>query len=310
MGKLTIGIPTFNQPQNINSVLSKFSNSKLLKDDVEFIIIDDSTNYKTSQIVNNHKSRFEIIYYHRNCRNIDSAIKTIVKLSKGKYTWIFGDDNPNIKNVEKLVKILQIEEYKLYVLNSSSSENKKNSTYDWNYDFEIINNNFFLKYDMGLVGFISSFIIETNLAKKSLKNIDKYMGLNFIIIHIILTVLSNSGKIKALHQNYFYSKPKIMGTKRWYDPVEVFGINLLIIFEDHLHLFERKKFFKAKSNHIENLCKAILLERSKNFYDSFGSKNFNYLRFVPYYWRHLKFWFYLPLLFIPNKLLHLFNYLR
>ena len=93
MKTLTIGIPTRNRPEKLNSLLYNLYLIISNRDDIEVYIIDNSDNYQTSKMISD-EIRYKEFKYFRNPQNkgLQYSVYRLIDLSSCKYTWILSDD--------------------------------------------------------------------------------------------------------------------------------------------------------------------------------------------------------------------------
>ena len=108
---LSICIPTYNRSEKLdnclNSILISIQNTK--ERNFEICISDNCSSDNTEKIVKKYKNLFEI-NYHKNNDNLGFAFnaKKVVRMAKGKFTWLIGDDDLILPNTIKvLMEILR-----------------------------------------------------------------------------------------------------------------------------------------------------------------------------------------------------------
>lgn len=114
MKLLTIAIPTYNRSNYLEKLLARFGllvkESRIAKDDIEILVSDNSSTDNTKEICDEFKVRFDGIFsYHKNQQNLGASInfEKAIKRAKGKYVWLFGDDDiPNSNCLTELVEVL------------------------------------------------------------------------------------------------------------------------------------------------------------------------------------------------------------
>jgi glycosyltransferase involved in cell wall biosynthesis len=100
---LTIVIPTYNRCRYLEELLPEILNQCDQIDpnniEIELVLCDNASTDQTSEYIANLKKRKRISYY-RNSENIGGDANFIngVKLAKGKYVWLFGDDELLFEN--------------------------------------------------------------------------------------------------------------------------------------------------------------------------------------------------------------------
>jgi hypothetical protein len=165
---LSISIPSNNKIdlllEALKSITSEVKANKL----IEINVSDNSGNFVNEDLIlNNFKN---INYYKSNKYSMDSNIDNAIRISKGKYVWIFGDDDLIHFNViKKIIEYLINKKPDILILNSSSFIDnevieanrctvKNNKIYS-NKDFS---NDIFLTEMGGYLTYIGSIIINKN----------------------------------------------------------------------------------------------------------------------------------------------------
>ena len=100
---LSICIATYNQPQEMTSLLSSLE--KQVTPEVEVVIRDDSPNEETRKIIEQYQKSFPIRYIKGEKIGLDRVIIDITKKATGKYVWWFGDDELVDGAVEYILEI-------------------------------------------------------------------------------------------------------------------------------------------------------------------------------------------------------------
>jgi glycosyltransferase involved in cell wall biosynthesis len=95
---LSIAIPTFNRCEYLRELLPKIisqcNHIDTASRDIELVICDNASTDQTSEYIRSLNPDNSRISYYRNNRNIggDANFINCVNLAKGKYVWLFGDD--------------------------------------------------------------------------------------------------------------------------------------------------------------------------------------------------------------------------
>ena len=119
---LTIAIPTFNRAKYLDRLIRAFHNEYCNIEDrsrVEFLVFDNCSCDSTREVVS-HANRFEQwINYHCHVKNMgsDVNIATCIGSGKGKYCWVFSDDDlivPGSLNI--ILSLLESGDYGLVLL--------------------------------------------------------------------------------------------------------------------------------------------------------------------------------------------------
>jgi len=110
---ITIGIPTWNRAKFLKECLDsiipqvvEFKNGK-----VEICISDNASIDNTGEIVDKFKEKYlNLIRYRRNKDNLgfDRNLLKVIDMAKGKFIWLFGDDNQMAEgSLARVVKFIK-----------------------------------------------------------------------------------------------------------------------------------------------------------------------------------------------------------
>ena len=104
---LTIAIPTYNGSRTIRNMLDLLLPQ--CNAQVELLISDNCSTDNTEQIINEYKSKWTYIEYHRNETNIgpDANFLQCMQMARGCFTWLVSDDDIVMEGaVEKVLEYL------------------------------------------------------------------------------------------------------------------------------------------------------------------------------------------------------------
>ena len=104
---LTIAIPTYNGSRTIRNMLDLLLPQ--CNPQVELLISDNCSTDNTEQIINEYKSKWTYIEYHRNETNIgpDANFLQCMQMARGCFTWLVSDDDIVMEGaVEKVLEYL------------------------------------------------------------------------------------------------------------------------------------------------------------------------------------------------------------
>jgi abequosyltransferase len=296
---ISICIPTYNQPQRLElllkSILSQYS------DFLEVIVCDDSQNNLSDAIVKAYKQEMPIKYIHRKERSIDTALLDLFEMASGDYVWWIGDDILMQNAIEEIYKILVSNKELIFLWVNSADECDPSLTTFQERGLKLFNDrNELLKYDIGLLGFITATIFKRSAVSDSIPNAKKFIGTSFVSLFIVLCAVIQPG-IYAIYGNpCFVSAPKPSGEVRWYDQTKVFGINLYQVAINFSFAFDGMRFNKALSKNLSRVLRAVLYERAKGYRTGFGSNTFRIIDFLRCYYDYWIFWLYFPVLLLPR----------
>ncbi len=93
---LSIAIPTYNRAKELQECLDSVIPQVLeLKESVEIFISDNASVDETPEVLKDYSEKYDFIHYSRNSKNIGFDLNLIraIKGSKGRYVWLFADDD-------------------------------------------------------------------------------------------------------------------------------------------------------------------------------------------------------------------------
>jgi len=296
---LSFCIPTLNNPGHIRKTIESLEKQDTSK--VEIIVLDEGDNDESKDII--LKSNLNIKYFKRPRSGLDNALIFLTQKSIGRYIWWFGDDFLLENSLRKLIKEIESSKGNFYWLNSQSYLNPSSRSLPDESSYQFKNLDEIFKFDIGMLGFISSTIIDAYHAKKSIEYASKHVGSAFVCLSMVLYVISRSSeKNFYLGDSFFITNyEKEPGEVRWYDQYQVFGINLLHIVKDYEHFFEKSSFKKAISKNLERVMKAVFVEKARGFSTGFASDKVSIKPLFINYWNYFVFWVYLIPFILPRK---------
>jgi glycosyltransferase involved in cell wall biosynthesis len=168
---VSICIPTFNRSLNINNLLQQLHELvKVNRHDIEICISDNCSTDDTSEVIKKWDSLFTINSIRQPYNKGGTAnVKEVVKLAKGKYTLLIGDDDGiDVNQFSSLIEQLKIEEDFFWNIGISKNDNSKDcfnlsnvGTYD-----KIQFSTILEKKGLISLGFIGKHIVPTFLVQK------------------------------------------------------------------------------------------------------------------------------------------------
>ncbi len=300
---LTICIVTRNQPDRVDQIIRALIGS-CTKHSVELIVNDGSTNSLTNDVVDRYNSLGNIRLIQDASRSLDEALINTLEVAQGEYIWNLGDDIPYPNAVVKILEIIEKNnDINFLWINSEEEGNPKKKTLSLEFSHYVDNKDDLLKFDVGLLGFISSTIYKKNVAVKCINDAKKFTGSIFVSLFIALSVLAQNGKIYIEKDALIKSKPKLPGEGRWYDPYEVFGLNIKKILNEFEMNFSKKAYQNAVKSNIVRVLRAIIYERSMGYASGFAATNFKFCEYMASYKGYPSTWIYIPALYLPNSVL-------
>lgn len=113
---LTIAIPTYNRARFLRELLSVLFDQLIAEPRVELIVSDNASSDETPAVVCESQKRGLQIRYIRNDTNLgaDGNILQCFEQARGKYVWIFGDDDVVATGtIDKILPYLVDKDYDL-----------------------------------------------------------------------------------------------------------------------------------------------------------------------------------------------------
>lgn len=302
---LSICIPTYNQPGELDELLASISIEAL--DQVEIVICDESIDDASSRIVEKYINCLPIRYFKRERTGLDLALIFLVEEAIGEYIWWVGDDCLLPGAVDKVLNIVSSNPSLDFVwINSCDATDHEKRTW------AVTDSRYFgscddvLELDIGLLAFITATVFKRSSAIECLGRASMHAGSALVCMYIILSVISREGDKYYLGEPCFVSNPKPAGEIRWYNQIQVFGINLPMITDEFRSNFSRRRYKAALSKNMLMVLRAIVYERAIGLSTGFADRrNFNSLKFIKIYWTFGYFWLFFPLTFLPLKILSL-----
>jgi len=179
MKTLTIAIPTRNRPKKILNLLNQLKDL-INNPKIEVIIIDNSDNFATKEVLKEDFNQTNIKYFKNpDNQGLQYSIYKLIKRSCSIYTWFLSDDEKLIKNnFYKLLEILSFQdEIDMVVFDEHKNNLVENEYYFDNYFYDSTG--------------VSQTLVKTEILKRLIKNL-KYV--NYLYPHTLLSLVAASDK--------------------------------------------------------------------------------------------------------------------
>ena len=293
---LSICFPTYNQSQDLKRTLSSII-PQIIPGKVELIVADNSTNLETERIV---KKYFDLPYLHyfRHGTNlgVDRNIIFLTEEAKGKYIWLFGDDqmqpgaiNYILNTIKKYPSLALIwVNYKSPGRNYPRVISPKDQIFkDGSQALDKI----------GIyINFISSLIfLREKLSNIDKKNRDSFMGSGLINLYLPLSILSQEGKFYIVSYPYVINSSTPREAYR-YDYFQFFGIKFFSVVKNFQSKFQKKTYKKLIKQAFYWAWKDIFVGWIKGYNTPKGK----FSPLLKIYWNLPEFWLIVPLFLMPR----------
>ena len=301
---LSICIPTYNQPQELDITLNSLIGQDL--NGVVIVIKDDNPNDLTLKVVEKYKTKIPIQYFRGEKNGVDRAFLYLSQNAEAEYVWWFGDDIflPNtLRNVISTLKANPQIDF-MYI-NSMDIDQKF-------YSVNMDNSFFFKNGDEALfsladqLGFCSALLFKKSILVRGLEASEKFIGTSWVTLFLAINSLTYAKGIYFMHGPNFISQPKDNGEVRWYDPFIVHAINFYIVvwsFKNKFNKHRLRNLLKVKFGHT---WRAVIIARALGQKGGFGADSPKLLKMTQYYWTYPEYYIALPLMLMPSFLLKFF----
>ena len=303
---LSICIPTYNQPIAVRRLLEGLVSQYSSK--IEIIIRDDSSNDETRNVVQEFQNVMPVRYFHGEREGLDLAIIFLTEQAHGDFVWWMGDDILLPGGINEVLSIIgKYPELSFLWVNSTNIFNASQFAVQDLHSRFYRDKNDVLNIDIGLLGFITATIFKRDAAIPSLTAARLHVGSAFVCMYIVLYVISQGGRCYFLGKPCFASYPKLPGEVRWYDQVQVFGINLFKIVNKFAGDFNKRVIRQAIAKNLRMVLKAMVVERAMGFKTGFAATNSKLLPLARTYWNYPEFYIFLPLILMPTPVLRILH---
>lgn len=286
---LTIAIPTYNRAafleRSLESIFSQVENS--FEKSIEIIVSNNASTDKTSSLVEEYSKKYFQISYLENSKNLgpDLNIAQCFSKAKGKYVWIFGDDDLlSPGSLRQVISLLSENELGVLYMNSLWYENEhpeiteiktisyKSYSEPINY---LINVNYWITFITGNI--VNKSRIENKVS------FNEFKGTNLIQLSWVLPAIFNSERNVVVENALVICKADNTGG---YSLIRVFGKNLNHILDYFIEIGYDKRIKSILNIHLlNNFFPAILTRDNKQF-----NKENYFLALLPIFWKYPSFW--------------------
>jgi len=128
---LSICIPTYNRAEVLRGCLENII-PQVKKHDIPIYISDNASGDNTAEVISAACAKYPYIFYLRNSQNLgaDINIERVLKMTKSKYAWLFGDKYRLFPgSIDIVLARLTSLDCDLMVVNSSNKPNSKENVH-------------------------------------------------------------------------------------------------------------------------------------------------------------------------------------
>lgn len=290
---LTISIPTYNRANYLDMCLSQICNQiKPYENIIELLVSNNNSIDNTEEIVYKYINQGAIIRYIKNENNIgpDRNIAQCFTEAKGKYVWVFGDDDILLdESIKKIVdEIKNNEEYGIIYVNS----------YGFSHDYikerpkkvklqasVICNTDEFIERKHFFMTFITGNICNKTLFKNGFM-IDKFIDTNLIQLSWTLSALIDYKKQLIINDFIIAAKSNNTGS---YALCDVFAKKYNFILNEFVKIgFSQKNCAVINKNLLCDFFPPFIMKIRSQKNNFIKEDYFNKL--YPLYKNNLAFW--------------------
>lgn len=312
--KLTIAIPTYNRPTDFKRLLTGLIPQ--LTPETEIVIRDDSTDNSSKDIfyaaIKGKKVNFQ--YFTGEKIGLDAASIFLVENSRGKFFWLFSDDDELLSGgVEAVLGLIDQYPGLTFVWANFDSDfgtglNVKGRSSGF---FE--SNNEALEVLGTGIGLVSTQIFKREIGMRGLPISRKHsVGFSFASTATYIFVLSEPGQYYFLNGPYILCHPtrtdEIIAKTNQDGKIinngfQVYGINFFNIVMEFRGKFRRKSIRKMLKTNFRSTWKGMFVGWVRGWDTPAGKR----LKMLRTYWTYPEAWFVLFVFLAPlriNKFLY------
>jgi glycosyltransferase involved in cell wall biosynthesis len=231
---LTLAIPTYNRSRYLRELLSVLHDQVIGESRVELIISDNASPDDTPSVVAEFQQLGLPVRYLRNPENIgaDSNFLQCFKQARGKYFWLFGDDDIIVPGgISQILSLLTMDDYALvyinpYVFRKDYVTEKKSDRFGR--FAEILPNGLKLTQKVGaMLTFISAVIVnKESFAGAARYPLSNLVGTNLIQLGWVCPLLASDLRVLVVWEKLVAGRG---GNCAGWGVCQVFGVNLKMV---------------------------------------------------------------------------------
>ena len=300
---LSICILSYNQADEVERLLGSLAPQ--ITDELEIVIRDDSTNDDTETIVKRFSQTHPIRYYRGNKEGIDRTIIFLTEKARGKFVWWMGDDDVVPGGVASVINVIKLKPEVTFIWANYRLINGKKLAIDFPVDRFFDSRDQLLELGGAALGFISSTIINRDLALVGIESSHLYIGSAFVNLYLVLFVISQSGRHYYIRGEVVICHPATSEEARasvvaqngeinnW--AFEVFGVNFSNIVREFSTSFSSTAIRRTIGACFGQTWRGILVA----YVGGWDSPKGKRIRMIKYFWMFPEAWLALVLFIIP-----------
>lgn len=301
---LSICVPTYNRPKELSECLQAILEAvQGYENEVEIIVSNDAGPDTNEEVVRRFQKDNLSLIYHRNINNMrDGNFFVLAKLARGKYLWIFGDDDRiESTTIGKVLKLLESCS-NLIICNHSVFSNDfstliRKGFLPFNRDTIFNDHNELLTHFGPKLGFISCIIIKKELfLAVPADEWEPLLPYGFAFLYSIYLAMLNRCKAYVIAEPLVRNRGSdLCANKEWWYKCFVMGTSM--VFEE----LRKKGYSKPAIHRAKRLLLREYVMHDLSLRRSKGEDVSGLFRLMlPYYKDQWFFWMVCgPLLFLP-----------
>lgn len=287
---LTVAIPTYNRETYLDCCLNSFIEQLAgFEEDIEILVSDNASTDSTATVI----SRFNKIYpithiVNDENKGPDFNIVQSFTEAKGKYVWVFGDDDFLLPNtLKEIVSILKSDDFGLLHLAAISFSSIENIKYNSSQPFEFTVHLNPLEY-YGKISYFVTFITG-NIINKSMLNktrFDEFLDTNLAQLSWVIPSIFGGSKNVTVEKPIVAAKSDNTG-----------GYKLITTFSKNFNIILKSLVKSGLDKSIIRTTNRKLLDDFFPFYINkvlYGSNNFEsekgFFILLSNHWSYTSFW--------------------
>jgi len=302
---LTIGIPTYNRPNEIDRLLKSVVTQ--LTSEVEVLIRDDSSDERTAEAVKKHFPRSDdrLVYSHGERLGIDGGELYVVEHARGDYVWTFGDDDEMVPGgIAYVLNLLKKHPEITFAWANYRGFNKTNPAFNLGGSKFFADGNDALDTLQNLLGQISTFIFKKDVAMEVMPLAKQQNGSWWSILVPVLHAFSQpSGRFYFIQGPYVINHPPTeeeMKRIGFHDNgFKVFGVNLYKIYKIFDGKFNRRVIRRLLKRNFGSVWRGVVVGTVRGNETTKG-KVWEMIRL---YWSYPECWVAVPIFLLPRPII-------